>query len=133
MEFQMLDTSQIQIDSLCAYMAILGYKFKDNGWETESRSLRHVSRISHRTAIALHNLPVSGWELQPNKTYAPRIFGKTLDIAMNGYSLSQSQATKLVKKVKMQPSRKATEGIMLQSHMVKPFQPYMAVTLALTE
>lgn len=133
MEFKMIDTSQIQVDSMVAYMGSLGYEFKDKGWITTNANLKHISRISHRTAIALHNLPVSGWELQPNKVYAPRIAGKIFDIGMNGYTLSQSQATKLVQKVKMQPSRKTQEGVMLQSHMVKPFQPYMTVTLGLAE
>lgn len=133
MEFQMMDTSQIQVDSLGQYMGSLSYRFENDGWVTSNPHLKHISRISHRTAIALHNLPISGWELQPNKVYAPRISGKILDIAMNGYSLSQSQATKLVKKVKMQPNRKMEGGVMLQSHMVKPFQPYMTVTLGLVE
>lgn len=131
MDFQMKDTSQIQVDSMTVYMAALGYNFKDKGWVTDSKALAHVSRISHRTAIALHNLTAEQWQIQPNKMFAPVLNGKVFEIAMNGYDLSKSQAIKLVQKVKMQPNRKSADGVMLQSHMVKPFQPYMAVTLGL--
>ncbi|ATW58247.1 hypothetical protein CNR37_00040 [Pseudomonas phage ventosus] len=131
MEFEVKDTSQIQVDSLIAFMASLGYTYKEKGWVTDSEALKHISRVSHRTAIALHNLPIYLWKLQPNNMYAPLINGKLFDIAMNGYALSRSQATKLVKKVKFQPSRKEQEGIMLQNHMIKPYQSYMTVTLGL--
>lgn len=133
MEFQMLDTQQIQVDSLIAYMASIGYTFDGKSWVNESKAMNHISRIGHRTAIALHNLPADQWQLMPNKMYAPVIAGRVFDFALNGYNLSRTQATKLVKKVKMQPDRKEPNGIILQSHMVKPFQPYMTVTLGLTE
>lgn len=131
MEFEMIGTGQIQVDSLTAYMAAISYHFDGTSWATKEPALQHISRISHRTAIALHNLQAEEWRLLDNKMYAPVIAGKVFDIAMNGYDLSRTQSAKLVQKVKMQPNRKVPEGIMLQSYMVKPFQPYMAVTLGL--
>lgn len=131
MDFEIKGTAQVQIDSLTAYMAALGFTFDGKSWV--NAGLKHISRVSHRTAIALHNLPDTEWRLLPNKMYAPVIDGKVFDLAMNGYTLSRTQSAKLVQKVKMQPNRKVEEGIMLQNHMVKPYKPYMAVTLGLVE
>lgn len=133
MSFEMKNTMQVQIDSMTAYLGNLGYEFANKGWETNNPSLKHVRRISHRTAIALHNLQETEWVQLERGLFSPLINGRIFDIAMNGYTLSQTQATKLVQKVKMQPNRKIGEGVELQSHMVKPFKPYMTITLGLTE
>lgn len=131
-EFLVVDTSQVQTDSLIAYMGAVGYKYVNKGWVTDSGGMKHMSRIGHRNAIALHNLDASEWVLLANNMFVPMINGKLFDMAMNGYTLSRTQAAKLVKKVKMQPNRKAPEGIQLQYNMVKPFMPYMTTTLGLT-
>lgn len=131
MEFQMKDTLQIQTDSLLAYMQSLGYKYENKGWVTDSEAMKHMRRLSHRTAIALHNLSENEWQIDDKFLFYPVINGRKLDLVMNGYTLSRTQAAKLVKVVKMQPNRKAVEGIQLQHHMVKPFKRYMTVTLGL--
>lgn len=133
MEFEAIDTKQIQIDSMVAFMASCGYQYKNKGWETESPSLRHMKRISHRTAIALHNLQGEEWAQLGKGLCAPVINGKVLDIAMTGYTLARVQSAKLVKRVKMQPNRKAEEGVELQSNMVKPMQTYMTSCLGLVD
>lgn len=129
--FEERDTTQIQFDSVIAFMGACGYNYKDGGWETEALALQHIRRLSHRTAIALHNLDGKDWLMLDKGLCAPLINGKILDIAMSGYTLARVQATKLVQKVKMQPNRKAEQGVELQSMMVKPMQPYMTHTLGL--
>jgi hypothetical protein len=131
MQFEIGNTHQIQVDSMTAFMQSIGYKYVNKGWESEVDSLKHIRRLSHRTAIALHNLQADEWVQHEDGTMSPAINGNIFDMRMGPYMLAQVQAAKIVQKVKMQPNRKAVEGIELQYHMVKPMQPYMTIALGL--
>lgn len=132
-DFQPVDTTNVQINSMVLFMRSLTYHFRDGGWVTDAPALQHIRRLSQRTAIALHNLPAEKWVEIADGRFAPVIHGKMLDLAADAYTLAQSTATKLVKKVKMQPSRTADEGAEIQHYSVRPMQPYMTRFLGLTD
>jgi len=133
-EFQAIDTTFIQTNSLAHFMGGLGYTQKGDGFETENQALKHIKRLSYSTAVQLHNLNPLFWKEDiATNHFSPTIFnGKTyaaLDMHISGYGLQQLMAVKLVKQVKLVVVR--GKGLVVQSHMVKPQTPFITRVLGL--
>lgn len=128
-DFQAKDTTQIQLDSLCAVMDVLGYRVDrcgqpgdkrkpTGGFITDNPQLKANRNLGLATAIKIHNAPRSKWVKVAEGWYKIDIPG--IDIIMSVYALNILYAKKLVEKVKFIKDRKTPNHIKLQSHMVKP-------------
>lgn len=132
-EFVVLDTGQIQSQSLVNFMAALGYEADDH------KSHRFVSKlparaankwVSMETAQRLHNATSDSWaEISPGWfIFAPIALDS---IVLNGYQLQQLYATRLVAKTKWQHFRKGGHRVVMLSPMVKPNSPILTNLLGL--
>lgn len=132
--FQAVDTTFIQTNSLAHFMGGLGYTQKGNSFVTDSPSLKHISVLSYRTSVQLHNSVASDWkENKSTNTFSPAVQTKCgmkeLDLHISGYGLQQLFARRLVKIVKLQLSKK--KGLQVQSNMVKPQTSFLTGVLGL--
>uniref|UniRef100_A0AAU6VYC6 DUF7390 domain-containing protein n=2 Tax=unclassified bacterial viruses TaxID=12333 RepID=A0AAU6VYC6_9VIRU len=128
-EFQPVDTTQIQLDSLLAVMEALTYRVDragaqgdkrkaTGGFVTDAKALKANRNISFTTAVKIHNAPRKQWVKIVDGWYRLDLPG--LDIAISAYALNILFARKLVEKVKFQKDRKSPSHIRLDDHMVKP-------------
>jgi hypothetical protein len=110
MEFQLVGTVEVQMESLRMFMQQLGYvPYRENGgWITANPALQANRVMSTRTAIKLHNLTKKGWKEFKPGWYHPA--GIPVDIAVNSYSLNILLTHKIVQQVKLQAKRSATNG-----------------------
>lgn len=125
-EFQVLDTTQIQLDSLLAVMDSIGYRVDRSGSDsrkptggfvTDNRALKANRNISLMTAAKIHNAARSEWEKVAEGWYILRIGG--FSVVLSAYALNILYARKLVHKVKLQKNRKAPSHLVVVGHMVK--------------
>lgn len=133
-EFQMIDTQQVQLDSLMAVMDSVGYRLDrtggtmpdgkpdkrkaTGGFVTDNPALKANRNLSMTTAIKIHNAPRKQWVKVAEGWYKLDIEG--INLCMSAYALNVLFARKLVEKVKFIKNRKAPSHLVLQSHMVKP-------------
>lgn len=133
-DFQVVDTAQIQLDSLLAVMDTVGYRIDraggtlpdgkpdkrkpTGGFVTDNPNLKANRNLSLTTAIKIHNAPRKQWLKVAEGWYKLQLDG--VDIILSVYALNILFARKLVEKVKFIKDRKAPNHIKLQSHMVKP-------------
>lgn len=140
-EFQMVDTQQIQLDSLVAVMDAVGYRFDrigaegdkrkaTGGFVTDNPALQANRNLSNTTAVKIHNAPRKQWVKVQDGWYKLDIPG--IDLVMSAYALNLLFARKLVEKVKFVKTRKSPSHFMLQSHMVKPANRAYIPLLGLT-
>lgn len=139
-DFQAKDTTQIQLDSLCAVMDVLGYRVDrcgqpgdkrkpTGGFITDNPQLKANRNLGLETAIRIHNSPRSKWLKVAEGWYKIDLPG--IDIIMSAYALNIFFAKKLVEKVKFIKDRKTPNHIRLQSHMVKPVNRAYTLMLGL--
>ena len=115
-EFEIVDTSKVQLASLKNFMSILGYQyyaidkvFVSDLWTNRSRKV-----ISFRTAVLAHNgmfTETHGRGFEPDT-----VFG---DIALEVWK--QSQSDRIVHSVYLQCS--CRKGILCMKHLVKFVHP----------
>lgn len=128
-DFEMKDTTQVQLDSLIAVMGALGYRVDragspgdkrkpTGGFVTDIPALQANRNLSMTTAIKIHNTPRKNWVKVAEGWYKLPIEG--VDIVVSAYALNILFAKKLVETVKFVKDRKTPNHIRLQSHMVKP-------------
>lgn len=112
-DFQPKDTKQCQINSVKAFMAVIGFNYTPDEFIHEAPgfySVRHgfregVGKISFRTAVYLHNTNPKAWDFSfPTEK---------ISIA----ELLSAHKAKLVEVAKLQYSRK-DKKIVCQNHMV---------------
>jgi hypothetical protein len=123
-EFNKIDTFAIQAESLLRVMQVLGFRpHRENGGFISS--FHKANRvISTRTAIRLHNLTINEWTAYSEGLgndaimYAPEGINVAFSLTPEGRDIVL--ASKLVHKVKFNPSRKEPNGIVLQSHIIRP-------------
>lgn len=132
-KFEPQDTAFIQSMSLQHFMGGIGYKQDGKQFVTDNNEMSHLSRLSYRTAVQLHNLPVSEWVYKDDVTLYP-VLGKrikrTLVLGLGAYALQKLQATKLVQTVKLQMTKNGYLDV--QCHEVKPQTPILTFALGLT-
>ncbi|WKC57450.1 hypothetical protein EPA3_033 [Pseudomonas phage vB_PaM_EPA3] len=123
-EFQLLDTSAIQIRSVIQFMDALTYKFNytTGCFETQTREVKHISKLSFNTAVRLHNLYlVPGSTMTQHGFWAPAGCGyrsaEFIDLVVSPELMAKAQASKIVKTAKIQKDRKG--NIHIQSMMVE--------------
>jgi len=112
-EYKIVDTKQCQINSVIAFMAVLGFNYTPNEFIHEGASfysVHHgfrygVGRISFATAVYLHNTNPKAY----NHTFPQEKIGR--------FDLYCAQAAKIVEVAKLQYSRK-NKKITCQNHMV---------------
>ena len=115
-EFEVFDTSKIQLASLKIYMSTLGYQYCaiDKVFVSDLWSNRSRRNISFRTAVLAHNgmfNEAHGHGFEPDT-----VFG---DIP---YAMWQeAQANKIVHTVYLQKSYK--KGVLCTKHLVKFVRP----------
>lgn len=132
-EFVVLDTGEIQQQSLMVFMDVMGYKLDAHPsyrFVTEDGEKQGNRFIRLQTAQRLHNSVIEDWkEVVPGWFQ----FGPVqLDtVALNGYQLQQLYASKLVKRTKFVHVRKGGHKLRLASPMVKPAHPTMTALLGL--
>lgn len=115
-EFEIVDTSKIQLASLKNFLSALGYQyyaidkvFVSDLWSNRSRKV-----ISFRTAVFAHNGTFS--EIHVRGFEPDTVFG---DIPLEVWK--QAQVDKVVRSVYLQCSRK--KGILCMKHLVKFVHP----------
>lgn len=112
-KFDIKDTKQCQINSVKAFMAVLGFNYTPDEFMHEAPgfySVRHgfregVGKISFSTAVYLHNTIPTAW----NHTFPRDKIGI--------YPLHSASKAKIVQVAKLQYSRK-NKKIVCQNHMV---------------
>jgi len=123
-EFQLLDTSVIQIRSVIQFMDALTYKFNytTGYFETDVKEAKHISKLSFNTAVRLHNLylvPISSQTM--HGFWAPAGCGYRsagfIDLVVSPELMAKAQASKIVKVAKIQKDRKG--NVHVQSLMVE--------------
>lgn len=128
-QFQIVDTQQIQLDSLLAVMEAVGYRMDrcgrsgdkrkaTGGFITDNPALKANRNLSLTTAVRIHNATRKQWVKIAEGWYQLDLPG--VNICMSAYALNILFARKIVEKVKFQKNRKAPSHIVLHDHMVKP-------------
>lgn len=105
------DTQHLQMKSLYKFMEALGYSYGEWGffhWKYKS-----IHKVSFNTAIKLHNGYYTEWH---GKYFNPP-FDK-----ISSYEFTVANASKIVKTVKLQYSKKKKE-IKVMSHVVSFVKP----------
>jgi hypothetical protein len=124
-DFQKVDTAVVQVRSVLNFMYTLGYTLdassKTGRFVTQQREHQGNRFLSMATAIRLHNLSNTQWDVYQNEA-------KTLSMALpqgiklqTGFSpigVQLALAAKMVQKVKFSVSRKG--DVITQDVMVKP-------------
>lgn len=110
MDFQLVGTVEVQMESLRMFMQQLGYvPYRPNGgWITSNPALQANRVISTRTAIKLHNLSRKEWKEFKDGWFHPK--GIPVDIAVNTYALNILMSHKIVQQIKLQAKRSAENG-----------------------
>lgn len=126
MEFKIVNTEAMQLASLRAFMAALGYRpeapNKRVMFVTDNPNVKHHQKLSLSTAVKLHNIGAEGWEEFAVGYFRPRVAG--LDMCLDALTLTRVYSERLVKNVKIQYSKKADLGVQVQSHIVELAQPH---------
>lgn len=128
-EFQMVDTTQIQLDSLLFVMDSLGYRLDRAGAEgdkrkptggfvTDNKALKANRNIGLENAVKIHNATRKQWVKVKDGWYRLDLPG--IDMVLSAYALNILFARKLVEKVKFQKNRNSPSHIKIVDHMVKP-------------
>lgn len=128
-QFQMVDTSQVQLDSLMFVMDSLGYRMDrvgapgdkrkaTGGFITDNKALKANRNLGLETAVKIHNAPRKQWVKVKEGWYKIDLPG--VDIVITAYALNILFARKLVEKVKLQKARTSPTHIKVTDHMVKP-------------
>lgn len=130
-QFEMIDTLEIQLNSLSAVMNQIGYRLDrvgakgdlrkaTGGFITDNPSLQANRNIGLNTAVKIHNAERDDWKEHEGYPgwYTLDIGG--VDICLNKYGLNLVFASKLVEKVKLVKALKSVGHILVQNHMVKP-------------
>lgn len=120
---EIINTTAIQAESLRLFMAQLGYRpWRGNGgWITDNPAMSANRTLSTKTAIGLHNRKRKDWvEVGPGWYGLPDL---KLRLVVTAYGLNLLNAAKLVKEIKLQPSRRATNGLVMPpdalAHLIK--------------
>lgn len=110
MTYQVLDTFELQAESLLMFMRQLGYQpYRPNGgWITTNPILQANRVISTRTAIKLHNLRKKDWKEFKPGWFTPK--GVPVDVACSAYALNILLQHKIVHEVKLHAKRDAVNG-----------------------
>lgn len=124
-EFNKVDTTVVQVRSVLNFMYTLGYALdadsKTGRFFTEQKGYQGNRYLSMATAVRLHNLHQSEWDVYQNAegTIAAAFpQGIKLQTGFTPIGVSLAIATKLVEKVKFSVNRKG--GVVTQDVMVKP-------------
>ena len=133
-DFQAVDTTHIQLDSLIAVMDTIGYRIDRSGhalpdgrpdkrkptggFITDNKNLKANRNLSLTTAVKIHNSPRKNWVKVAEGWYKLDVAG--LDLILSAYALTVLFARKLVETVKIVKDRKTPNHLKIQSHMVKP-------------
>lgn len=133
-DFQAVDTTHIQLDSLIAVMDTVGYQIDrggqylpdgrpdkrkpTGGFITFNKNLKANRNLSLTTAVKIHNSPRKNWVKVADGWYKLDLNG--LDLILSAYALNVLYARKLVETVKIIKDRKTPNHLKVQSHMVKP-------------
>lgn len=119
-EFQLKDTGALQVESLVAFMNILGFKACDkvNGSfvAVDKKALKGFERISLSTAVRIYNAGRANWK--PTKyTGVYKLEVGNVTLMIDAYTLNRAMAAKFIKTVKLQKTRKGV-GVNVTGHMV---------------
>lgn len=139
-QFQVVDTTQIQLDSLVAVMDTLGYRIDRAGAEgdkrkptggfiTDNRQLAANRNLGLSTAVKIHNAHDGLWIPVAPGWYRLDVPG--VQIVVSAYALAVLRARKLVEKVKFQKNRKSPWHVVVTDHMVKPVKEEYVALLGL--
>lgn len=139
-DFNKVDTTAVQAQSLNRFMEGLGYKAsftkREDGalgrlqYVTDDPELQMMKVIGFDTAVRLHNMGPEGWiEFAPGWLRVFEIPG--LQFAMHAFELEVLYARRIVTNVKWQKNKRATGGIRIMSQMVKVASPRYLSALGL--
>ena len=128
-QFEMVDTGQIQLDSVIFVMDALGYRLDragapgdkrkaTGGFVTDNKSLKANRNIGLETAVKIHNAPRKQWLKVKEGWYRLDLPG--IDIVVTAYALNVLFARKLVHTAWLQKARTSPSHVKVTSHMVKP-------------
>lgn len=140
-EFQMVDTAQVQFDSVLFVMDTLGYRIDrageqgdkrkpTGGFVTDNKALKANRNIGIENAVKIHNATRKQWIKVKEGWYKIDLPG--LDIVISAYALNILFAKKLVEKVKIQKARTSPSHMKVTDHMVKPANRAYIPLLGLT-
>lgn len=103
-EFEVLDTTVVQVRSVLNFMYALGYTLDDESssgrFVTKNRAFKGNKHLSFSTAAKLHNLADENWSVN---TDTGEVKPSCVNL-VNGFStvgVKLAQASKLVKQVKL--------------------------------
>ena len=121
-EFEIVDTSKIQLDSLKNFMAAIGYQYYgvDRVFVSDMWSNRSRVNISFRTAVLAHNGHFTDWHGVGFHRHS--VFG---DIPNEVWDFAQ--VNKIVHTAYLQKSYK--KGVLCTKHLVKFVRPSEAELL----
>jgi len=126
-EFQVLDTTAIQVRSLLNFMLALGYNVdntsKSGRFVTELPVFQGNRYLSFDTAVKLHN--ARDWSLQEEQFAWPTVVQIAQPYNVLGVALAQ--ASKLVEKVKLRVTKHG--DLIVLDPMVKPLNKAVEVLL----
>ena len=123
-EFQVLDTTVVQVRSVLNFMYTLGYTLDEEGttgrFITKAKNAQGNRFLSFATAAKLHNLPTTMWYVD---TVTGQVFPEAarsvkFQLGFSAIGVRLALASKLVQKVKLSVSR--TGQVITQDAMVKP-------------
>lgn len=122
-DFQVVDTTVIQVRSILNFMYTLGYTLdgtvKTGRFFTEAADGQANRYLSVNTAIRMHNMPPENWELFGVKgAQVAKPKGINLKAGFTPIGVRIAIASKLVDKAKISVTR--TGQIVTQDVMVKP-------------
>lgn len=122
-QFQVLDTTVVQVRSTLNFMYALGYQLdaasKTGRFVSEVKEFQGNRFLSFATAAKLHNLPESAWAVDPATGQAfPANDIVRLKAGFTGIGVRLALASKLVQKVKLSVSK--TGQVITQDSMIKP-------------
>lgn len=122
-EFQVFDTTAIQVRSVLNFMSALGYVLDDNGgrFVTESQYGQGNRYLSINTSVKLHNTTEEGW-FEVEGVAFPKCVGMQQGFFPLGVHLAM--ASKLVEKAKFVSDKKG--NLKFQSVMIKPLNKAVA-------
>jgi len=133
-DFQMLDTTVVQVRSVLNFMYALGYQLdedcKSGRFVTKNKSMQGNRYISMASAVRMHNMTDDNWTVYEHEaTGAHAVFPNGIQM-QNGFTaigIKLAQASKLVQTVKFYTDRHGV--VKVRSQMVKPLNTVVASLL----
>lgn len=132
-DFEIKDTTSIQVNSLNNFMAVLGYHPHESSqcFVSDWPGNRHARTISVYTAVKLHNLAFVEWVPDKKLHYRPAGFEHIVK-PINRYQFNALMAMRAVHEVYLVANKKR-KTLHVNQHFVKFRDAYYPYSLGIVE